>query len=440
MANKNNIHDQNWIDNLEKYFKVESNKMTRATYTTLVNYSTDLEKRFQRWYRYKEGFSVTLIERILEEENVQEGEFIVDPFLGSGSTLIAAKGKGINGFGYEINPFVADLAEVKLNDYSISDTKLFETIINRIEANEIDTNSFKKPQLSIFDKLFESDTGEYLLKLIEDTKKYHKNKKVEKLYKIAVLSIAEELSNYRKAGNGLKIRRAKKFIPANTVDAKNSLIKKLRIISKDLNFANNSENKTKQVILNKSSLKGLDEIENNLLSGSIFSPPYANCFDYTEIYKIELWLGKYVKDYSELKPIRKQSVRSHLNAFSKDHRSTLFRNNYLDSLISELSSRTLWDKKIPKMIEYYLDDLNKLLLSQFEKLKNGGFCKIIVSNSAYGGLIVPTDLLISSFAEQIGYKVEKIEIVRYIITSSQQYKQTDSNKKYLRESIIHLRK
>ena len=167
MADKNNIHDQNWIDNLEKYFKVESNKMTRATYTTLVNYSTDLEKRFQRWYRYKEGFSVTLIERILEEENVKEGEFIIDPFLGSGSTLIAAKRKGVNGFGYEINPFVADLAEVKLNDYSISDTKLFETIINRIEANEIDTNSFKKPQLSIFDKLFEPDTGEYLLKLID---------------------------------------------------------------------------------------------------------------------------------------------------------------------------------------------------------------------------------------------------------------------------------
>ncbi len=30
---------------------------------------------------------------------------------------------------------------------------------------------------------------------------------------------------------------------------------------------------------------------------SIFSPPYANCFDPFEVYKIELWLGNFVNSY-----------------------------------------------------------------------------------------------------------------------------------------------
>ena len=42
-------------------------------------------------------------------------------------------------------------------------------------------------------------------------------------------------------------------------------------------------------------------IKDSSIDGIIFSPPYANCFDYTEIYKLELWFGGFVKDYSELK-------------------------------------------------------------------------------------------------------------------------------------------
>ena len=33
------------------------------------------------------------------------------------------------------------------------------------------------------------------------------------------------------------------------------------------------------------------------------------------------------------------------------------------------------------------------------------FCSIIVSNSAYGGVIVPTDLILADYAEQIGFEV-----------------------------------
>ena len=51
-------------------------------------------------------------------------------------------------------------------------------------------------------------------------------------------------------------------------------------------------------------------IDNNSIDLSIFSPPYANCFDYFEVYKIELWLGMFVKDYESLRVLRKSALTS----------------------------------------------------------------------------------------------------------------------------------
>ena len=76
----------------------------------------------------------------------------------------------------------------------------------------------------------------------------------------------------------------------------------------------------------------------------------------------------------------------------------------------------------------------------YETLKDGGHCDIVVSNSAYAGIIIPTDIFLAMIAEKIGFKVVRIDVERLIITSSQQYKKTEHLKKYLRESIVKLEK
>lgn len=73
-------------------------------------------------------------------------------------------------------------------------------------------------------------------------------------------------------------------------------------------------------------------------------------------------------------------------------------------------------------------------------MKPGGHCAIVVSNSAYAGVIVPTDVLLARIAENLGFKIIEIKVERLIITSSQQYKKTEHIKKYLRESIVKLQK
>ena len=71
-------------------------------------------------------------------------------------------------------------------------------------------------------------------------------------------------------------------------------------------------------------------------------------------------------------------------------------------------------------------------------LVKNGFCCIVVGNSSYGGVIFPADLILADYAKRIGFTVDKIEIDRYIITSSQQYEKTKKAGKFQRESIVCL--
>ena len=74
----------------------------------------------------------------------------------------------------------------------------------------------------------------------------------------------------------------------------------------------------------------------------------------------------------------------------------------------------------------------------YRVLKEKGFCCIVVGNSAYGGIVFAADLFLAEYAEQVGFTVDKVEVDRYIITSSQQYEITKETGKYLRESVVCL--
>jgi hypothetical protein len=151
-------------------------------------------------------------------------------------------------------------------------------------------------------------------------------------------------------------------------------------------------------------------------------------------------MGLFVKEYSDLKILRNKGIRSHLNGYIIELKNDVESVPELGILVKELSQKKLWDKRIPEMIEAYFNDMFHSITDIYAGLKSGGFCVIIVSNSSYGGVVVPTDLLLAKFAKHLGFNVSSIDVARYIITSSQQYKETEKYRNYLRESIVYLEK
>ncbi len=76
---------------------------------------------FQTWRNFKEAFAPELIAQAYEETSEAIGRPVstsIDPFGGSGTTALSSQFLGVNPTTVEVNPYLADLIEAKLDSYN----------------------------------------------------------------------------------------------------------------------------------------------------------------------------------------------------------------------------------------------------------------------------------------------------------------------------------
>lgn len=84
--------------------------------------------------------------------------------------------------------------------------------------------------------------------------------------------------------------------------------------------------------------------------------------------------------------------------------------------------------------------MQQILINAFNHLRKGGKLVLVIGNSAYMNVLVPTDLLIAEMAKNIGFAYIKINIARSLTTSSQQRLALNKHVNFLRESVIEVYK
>lgn len=78
----------------------------------------------ERRLKHPAMFPEMLVTRLISCFTTQDELNILDPFMGSGTTLVAARKMGRNGFGFEINPEYLDLVESRLSQLPKNDTQI----------------------------------------------------------------------------------------------------------------------------------------------------------------------------------------------------------------------------------------------------------------------------------------------------------------------------
>ena len=163
----------------------------------------------------------------------------------------------------------------------------------------------------------------------------------------------------------------------------------------------------------------------------ITSPPYANRYDYTRTYSLELCFH-FVKNFEELKAIRFGILRSHIE--SKIHDGEVPNHPAVKEAVEALLGKKLNNKKIPSMITTYFIDMEKAINEWFRVLDNGAKVALVVDNVRFEGELIPVDLILSEIAEEAGFKAKEVIVARYKGNSSQQMKKY--GRVPVRESII----
>lgn len=423
---------------LDAKYNVTNNELNSATYTNVdCNFVYSAKYARHRWFNYKEGFSPILVEKIFDEYKLNKSSVVCDPFCGAGTTLAVAKAKGMKSIGFEVNPFAAFITKAKTEDYSKADMEEFEKLLQKLSTIEIAAN-IELPENEYLCRIFESEMLLSQLNIRKYINELPESKPKELLF-FAWICTLEECALYRKAGNGLKVKRRPPTYDKGCAFkfAMECISKKAASMIEDFSIEDNGP--IPQVYVE--SVTTMEKnVAKNTLDLVLFSPPYANCFDYTKIYYLELWFAGFVNSTSDQKNIRMKSLRSHCHATWPERYTGFNLPELNDQIIPLLRQQKLWTNRIPDMLNGYFADIEEALRQIYDSLKNGGHCAIVVSNSAYAGIVIPTDVFLAMIAEKIGFKVQEIAVERLIITSSQQYKKTEHVRKYLRESIVKLEK
>ena len=392
------------------------------------------------WFSYKQGFSHSLVQKILHLIDSSPGDVVLDPFCGVGTTLLAAQEYGLNYVGFDISPLPVFVSQVKLQNNSQAK---FQNNCNLAQLKEIRKEFVKKeesistlswPDVQIVQRGFQKQIADDLLFWKEQIMKIE-SCALRNLTLLCLLNTLTDVSNTRKDGGFLRLVVDKEPISVKTalLLEMDKIIESLERMSTELPLYQIDEIPKGYVEVGDARSLDLDKDTVDL---TITSPPYLNKTDYTRIYSLELCLS-FVSSFEELKNIRYNSVRSHVEAKYTNEISFELPEK-LEQALAELKNRKLSNPKHPDMVRGYFVDMAITLKELYRVSRRGATIVFVVWNSRFSGVVFEVDTLIAAIGESMGFHLEKIFVARLTGTSIQQAKKYGDAP--LRESVILLRK
>lgn len=409
----------------------------------IPNFSNNMEQPRHRWYDFKEGFSSSLVDRAIKETRKSSTMMdftLLDPFSGSGTSPLSALQNNCNAIGFEINPFTSFVGKTKctslkgnINDYR----KELESILSQrpieIESPLEGYSTFTAP---------DDNTGKWLfnrgvIQSYEALFFYISQTDNKDFFELALISAVMQCCNAKKDGKCLRYLKDWETLNYNAESLRNCFKEKSLSMIADLEVDPLIERD--RLIKQGDTRLLLQQSEKEAVNLVIFSPPYLNSFDYSDIYRPEMFLGKFVSDNSELMKIRKQTLRSHVQCKWESSEKSNFA--WVKNLVDQLEERKdkLWNNGIPQMVSSYFYDMEVVLKESYRVAKKDAQLWFVVSTSAYGGIEIPVDLILADIATKQGWELTSVNALRKLRTSSQCI---DDNKQRvkLRESLIICRK
>lgn len=384
-------------------------------------------KPIHRWYVFPHSFTSELIHALIDEWDLGPNDRILDPFAGAGTTLLAAKEKGIPASGYDLLPLAVLTTRAKIANYSVSRLeeawRMLEQTLNPTHwhgasrvYSELVKQALPGRLLGAFDAIARQIDCLRCSSIERD------------FFRLALLTTLPHYSHAVATGGWLK------WVEKQT-DVR-SLPKALRIrvetMLEDLHKAHLPRLSSWQA--KEADARRLPD-EASTYSAVITSPPYPNRHDYTRVLGVELMFG--FLDWEETRRLRYQSFHSHPEAYPKRPDANGYVPPELLARAVAVVKKANKDPRVPRMLEGYFLDMYLCLREVRRVSRNGARIAFVVGNAQYCGEPILVDELTAKVGEQAGLACEKIVVVRWRGNSAQQMGKYGRNPS--RESIVIFR-
>lgn len=399
-----------------QYLLEQSNRDNETVNRQSTRYST------HGLHEYKGKYNPQIVNAMLNLTSTSENTRVIDPFCGSGTTLLECYHYGIYCEGVDINPFAtylsnAKILSLKLNcDDVLNQFRKIEIATKQISSLESKTITSENIRLEYLKRWVPTNTLDILEKVLELTETMNAPERL--FFRVTASDLIRDYSNQEPTD--LRIR--KRFSPFPEIDFieawQKNVLKHLNNIKSIQPYIPNwnLDNKAINFDIRKSD----NTLSANSFDVAITSPPYATALPYIDTQRISLvWLGL-------CKPTNIMTLESELigsREFVNTQKSVIIPllENNISALPQEiiqiihLIQNHLDDKDgfrrhaVPLLLYRYFSDMKIMFQNVYRILKPAAkFILIVGHNKTNAGgkdFHIDTPSMLSLLAAQCGWEI-----------------------------------
>ena len=410
------------------------------------------------WYRFVLSFPPHLVRTYLERFGIDGLSRVLDPFCGTGTTIVECRKLGISSVGLERNPMAHLAASVKV-DWSADPAALLVhacAVANRALAQLHSDNIGDSPMLPLFNQVPSRPIAE-LRRLPQDAAKILLTDSISARPLHKVLVLLEALENCRDERfyqhERLALARAIVFeasnlhfgpeVGAGSPKPDAAVIEPwlgaIRTMAADLESMDASPIEAAIRLGDARDVSAL--VEPHSIDAVITSPPYPNEKDYTRTTRLESVLLGLIHNKAELRALKQDLVRSNTRSvYSADHDDELVADHpKIRRIASEIEERRIamgktsgFERMYARVTRLYFGGMARHLAGLRLVLKPGARLAYVVGDQAsYLRVMIRTGQILADIAQSLGYQVESIDLFRTRLATA--------TREALREEVVVLR-
>lgn len=407
------------------------------------------------WYRFVLSYPPHLVRHYLDRFGLTAGSVVLDPFCGTGTTLVESLKLGIPAVGIEAHPMTHFASTVKTSwsldpDGLLAHAKLVaEIAADRLRTEGIDDDRLADP----------GDEGTYRTLPPESFKLLLTNSiSPRPLHKVLVLRkvLAEQADPRYSAHERLALARALvtgisnlHFGPEVGVGPRASdapviapWLANLRAMRDDLEHLQAAGLGGTPARVAHADARAMRQVlAPGTIDAVICSPPYPNEKDYTRTTRLESVLLGFIANRADLQAVKRGLVRSNSRTVYKGdtddqyvvtHPEVERIANEIEARRVELGKTSGFERMYPRVTRLYFGGMTRHLADLRPLLRPGAQLAYVVGDQAsFLRVMIRTGQLLADIGERLGYEVVALDLFRTRLATA--------TRAQLREEVVILR-